>query len=74
MRHVRPGACEEIVDAQHLAALRQEAFAQMRPDEPRAAGDQDALVDVHAQLPNRSPFQSGRQSSTAKIAISKDLV
>ena len=43
MGHVRPSAGEEIVDADHLAAVAQKALAQVRADETGAPGHEDAL-------------------------------
>ena len=41
----RPG--KEIVDADNFRALRQQTVAQMRAEEPGAAGHHDALLQMH---------------------------
>jgi hypothetical protein len=40
------GAGEEVVDAEHFVALLQQSIAQMRAEEARAAGDQDAPAGI----------------------------
>ena len=44
---VAAGAGEEIVDADDIGALGQQALAQMRAEEAGAAGDQNALFEMH---------------------------
>ena len=43
------GSCagKKIVDTYDLRALRQQRFAQMRAEKAGAAGDQDALLQMH---------------------------
>ena len=43
MLDVAPRAGEEVVDAQHVVALLEQLFAEMRADEAGPAGDQHAL-------------------------------
>ena len=48
MRDVVLAAGEEVVDAQHVVAVAQQALAQMRAEEAGAAGHQHALCGVKA--------------------------
>jgi hypothetical protein len=41
LRHVAARTGVVVVDDEHLMALVDQAFAQVRPDEPRSAGDHD---------------------------------
>ena len=45
--HVRARAGEEIIDAKHLATLIEQDSAEMRAQEPGAAGNQYALAHFH---------------------------
>ena len=51
-RDVLLGAGEIVVDAEHVVARLEQPLAQMRPQESRAAGDQDTLAH---DAPERSP-------------------
>ena len=46
MCDIAAGAGEEIVDAQHFMAARQQRLAQVRAEKARAAGDQNALSQI----------------------------
>jgi hypothetical protein len=48
VEHVGLAPGVEVVDADHLVAARQQAPAQMRSDESRAAGNQYSLALRHA--------------------------
>jgi hypothetical protein len=54
MLDVAAGAAEEVVDADDVGALGQEPLAQMRAEEAGAAGDQDALFQMHSGFPGES--------------------
>jgi hypothetical protein len=43
VRDVRFLAREEVVEADHIVAERNQAFAQVRTEETRAAGDENAF-------------------------------
>ena len=47
MLDVAPRAGEEIVEADDLRALRQQALAEMRAEKAGAAGDQNTLLQMH---------------------------
>ena len=40
------GAGEEVVDAEHLVALLEQAVAEVRAEEAGAAGDEDSLAGI----------------------------
>ena len=46
MSDVVLGAGEEVVDAEHVVAIRKQTLAQMAAEEAGTAGDEDALAEV----------------------------
>src|SRR5262245_2191651 len=64
--NVAPRSGVEVVDAQDLVAARQQPFAQMRPDEPCSARDENAAFSQHGR--RSSVSASGRVIMTGKIS------
>ena len=60
---LRPG--EEIVDADDVAAALEQLLAQMRTEEPGAAGDENTFFEVASKNPSLSGIrgQSGSAST-----------
>ena len=53
------GAGEEVVDADHVGAHVEQPLAEMRAEESGAAGDQDALFEMHECPSASAAFRSG---------------
>ncbi len=53
MVDVPVGAREQLVDAQHLVALLEQAIAQVRAQEAGAAGDEDSLAGIVVTHPGQ---------------------
>ena len=72
MRDVVPGAGEEIVDAQHVMALVEQAFAQVRTEEPAPSGDQNPLSRVRHGVPLRPAANLAPAACALSILVRRD--
>jgi hypothetical protein len=71
---VLSGAGEEIVDAEDIGALRQQPFAQMRPEKPGPARHQNAPLKMHT--PSRrhaifEPADAGRRTARMRFKATR---
>ncbi len=62
------GAGEEVINADDVMAVGEEAFAQVAAQEAGAAGDEDAFAQrvVHVSLPRKSPRPVMRRTSPGR--------
>ena len=63
---------QQVVDRDHLAALVEQAAAEVRADEARPAGDQDPLqasIRAHAIFPSAASGESGERKKARSASL-----
>jgi len=69
VRDVALRAGEEVVDADEVAARRQQAVAQMRAEKSGTAGNQDASFEMHEDwMSRREPLRKRREAAVRNAA------
>jgi len=59
VRDVVLGTGEKIIDAKHVAIIRNQPLAKMRADEPSTAGYQYFFIRCHCAGPLPTPYWNG---------------
>src|SRR4051794_10396537 len=72
MRDIASRTCEEVVQADHLGALGDQAIAQVAAQEPGAAGYKDSFPSQIERTPNRNGNTRSRRCSRMRCSCTDD--